>query len=170
MERLYPLERYDRHFCLKAPFHLMLAMLYAARHIFIVLLAYSPNPRLASAFAFMQPLASPLYVLTDLPAILVLLAWSRRRPEAGLFWRRLWRHGRTLLTVSLGLHFAFLTYFQGAQAWHTHEYLDSSRLVLVSLGLDLLVVYYLWRIRVVGDVFADFPRTPSGQPVTQVAE
>jgi Protein of unknown function (DUF2919) len=161
MERFYPPEYYDRHLTLRVPFHMMLAMLYAARHIFIVMLAYSPGRMMGDAFAFMQPLAAPMHVFAGLPAILVLLAWNQRRPEAKAFWRTIWRNGRLLLSISLLVNFALLAAFQGVHAWKTFDFQDSSKLVMLTLGFDLVTVYYLWRVPLVKDVFSEFPKPPS---------
>jgi hypothetical protein len=157
MESLYPPDHYDRYMALKVPFTLMLLLLYSVRHLFIIFLAYNPSPKFAEAFAFMQPLASPYFVLSDLPAMLVLAAWIRRAPQAGALMRRIWRRGRVLLTASLLLQFALLIILEGGGVWSAYFYGERERMVIVSLGLNLLAVYVLWRVPLFGDVFADFP-------------
>jgi hypothetical protein len=136
---------------------LVVTMAYAIRHLLIVFLAYNPSPRLGSAFAFLQPLAEPWFVAADLPALLVLLAWWQRRPGASALWRRIWRSGRVLLTASLLLQFALLIHAQGLQLWESYYLTEGERLAMVSLVLNVLLVYYLWRSPRVGDTFADFP-------------
>lgn len=132
-------------------------MTYTIRHMFIVFLAYNPSPKLGSAFAFLQPMAEPWFVAADLPALLVLLAWWQRRPGAAAFWRRTWHSGRILLTVSLLLQFALLAHAQGLELWASYYLTQGERLAIVTLGLNLLLIYYLWRSPRVGDTFADFP-------------
>lgn len=160
---LYSPETYDKHLALKVPLLLSVTLLYAIRHILIVFLAYNPSPRLGSAFAFLQPLAEPWFVAADLPALLVLLAWWQRRPGAKALWRGIWRYGRVLLTTSLLLQFALLAHRQGMSILGAYYLSQGERLAIVSLGLNLLLVYYLWRSQRVADTFADFPAVP-GRP------
>ncbi len=157
---LYPPEAYDRNLALKVPPLLVFALLYAIRHLLIVFLAYNPSPRLGAAFAFLQPLAEPWFVAADLPALLVLLAWWQRQPAARVFWRRVWHSGRALLTATLLIQFALLAHAQGLRLWEAYYLTQAERLAIVSLGLNLLFVYYLWRSPRVGDTFADFPSPP----------
>lgn len=158
-DNFYPPDSYDRNLVLKVPFLLMVILLYSVRHLFIVFLAYNPSPKFAGAFAFMQPLASPYFMLTDLPAMLVLAAWIRRAPKAGDAIRWIWRHGQTLLTFSLLLQFALLVFLEGGGVWSAYFYGERERMVIVSLGLNLLALYFLWRFPLFGDVFADFPKS-----------
>lgn len=157
MNSLHSPERYDRYLALKVPFLLMVILFYGIRHLFIVFLAYNPSPKFAEAFVFMQPLANPYFVLSDLPALLVFAAWTRRAPRAGKVFRWLWRRGQVLLTMSLLLQLILLLFFEGKGVWNAYFYDDRERLVIVSLGLNLLAFYLLWRLPLFGDVFADFP-------------
>lgn len=155
----YDFGDYDRYACKKVPIHLILAMLFSVRHLFIVFLAYNPSPKMAASFTYLQAFQSPWFVFSDLPALLVLLAWLKRLPESGAFWRRTWKHGRLLLTTSLVIQFVLLLWQQGQGLFQAYSFTDSQRFVIVNLGLDLLVIYYLWRFAIVRDVFADFPET-----------
>ena len=157
IRQIYPPEAYDSQGCLKLPVVLLVCILYAVRHLLIVFLAYNPIPVLSGAVAFLQPLAKPWFVAADLPALLVLLAWWQRRPEARDFWRRTWRSGRALLTTSLLLQFVLLVHAQGLRLWESYYLTQGERLAIVTLVVNLLLVYYLWRSPRVGDTFADFP-------------
>jgi hypothetical protein len=157
MNGFYSPDRYDRYLTLKVPFTLMLIIFYGIRHLFIIFLAFNPSPKFGEAFAFLQPLASPYFVFSDLPAMLVMVAWIRRAPQAGGSIRWIWRRGRLLLSVSLLLQFMLLIFLEGGGVWSAYFYGERERMVIVSLGLNLLALYYLWRGAMVGDVFADFP-------------
>jgi hypothetical protein len=165
MTRSYPPDRYDRNLLLKVPLPLILVLMYVARHFLIIFLAFNPLPKLAGVFAFMQPLVStPAIFLTDIPGFLVLVAWAKRKPGAGYLWRWIWNHGRELLTAALLAHFLILATTKGWDALSAFNYLHAARLVIVNLAVDLLLVYFLWRFPLVGDVFRDFPEdedTPS---------
>lgn len=159
----YAPEDYDLNGSLTVPALLVVTLLFSIRHLLIVFLAYNPSPKLGSAFAFLQPLAEPWFVAADLPALLVVLAWWQRRPQAKALWRWIWRHGRGLLTISLLLQFALLAQAQGMDILGSYYLTQGERLALVSLALDLLLVYYLWRSPRVADTFADFPTPPRPQ-------
>ncbi|MBK6743681.1 MAG: DUF2919 family protein [Hydrogenophilales bacterium] len=154
----YPAHCYSDNLCLKVPLLLVLAMLFSVRHLFIVFLAYNPSPKMAASFTYLQAFQSPWFVFSDLPALLVLIAWLKRLPESGVFWRGVWKRGRLLLTISLLIQFALLLWQQGQGLYQAYSFTDSQRFVIVNLGLDLLMIYYLWRFAIVGDVFADFPK------------
>lgn len=158
MDSFHAPERYDRYLTLKVPFSLMLVILFSVRHLFIIFLGYNPSPKFADSFAFLQPLANPYFVLSDLPALLVLAAWIRRAPKAGNFVRWIWRHGQVLLSASLLPQFVLLIFLEGGGVWSAYFYDDRERLVIISLSLNLLVLYFLWRFPLFGDVFADFPK------------
>lgn len=157
MPSQYPPEAYDRYLSLKIPIHLIVAMLFSVRHLFIVFLAYNPSPKMAASFTYLQAFQSPWFVFSDLPALLVLIAWLKRLPETGTFWRSVWKHGRLLLTTSLMIQFALLLWQQGQGLSQAFSFTDAQRFVIVNMGLDLLIIYYLWRFAIVRDVFADFP-------------
>lgn len=163
LERIYSPEDFDRNFVLKPSPGLILLMFYAARHFLFVLLAYNPSPRLGSAFSFLQHYATPTSLLFGLPALLVIVAWVQRIPNAKGIWRAIWRQGKWLLSLSILSHFAFLVYSAGPDILGSYVLTDSARLAVVILGVDVLSLYYLWRSPRVSDVFADFPARP--QPV-----
>jgi hypothetical protein len=125
----------------------------------MVFLAYNPSPRLGQAFSFLQGYQSVWFILTEIPAILVLVAWLKRIPDTGPFWRWIWHNGRYFLTATLLMQFALLASREWQGLRHAFSLTDSQRFVILNLGLDVLVLYYLWRFSVVRDVFADFPPT-----------
>ncbi|MEW5769194.1 MAG: DUF2919 family protein [Pseudomonadota bacterium] len=156
----YPPDAYDRNLALKPPPLLILVMLYCALPLLLILLAYNPSPKMQGMYTYLQHFESPLSLLCGLPAALVLFAWAKRLPQAGATWRQVWRWGRWLLSLSLLAHFTLLFSQRGMAIWNTFVLLDADRLVVVNMGLDLLALYYLWRVRRVADVFADFPAPP----------
>lgn len=158
MTRAYSPDHYNRNLVLKVPVPLALVMLYIVRHLFIIFLAFNPLPKLSAAFSALQPLvSSPAVLLTGVPGFLVLLAWAKREPSATPGWRWIWSRGRGLLTAALLAHFLVLAVIHGPDALKGFEYRYEARLVIVNLGVDLLLIYYLWRFSIVRDVFADFP-------------
>lgn len=164
MDKLfYPPEAYDRNLALKPAPLLIAVMLYCALPLLLVVLAYNPSPKLQAAFSPLQHYATPLSLLSGVPAALVIIAWLKRLPESGSFWRRLWHSGRVLLSISLVFHFLLIAYQSHASIWNSYALSTADRMLVVNMGLDLLALYYLWRSPRVADVFADFPARPPSE-------
>lgn len=157
---IYGPEAYDRNLALKPSFLLIGVMLYCALPLLFVVLAYNPSPKLQAAFVPLQHYATPLTLPCGLPAALVILAWLKRLPDSGSFWRHVWRHGRVWLSLSLVSHFLLIAYQSHASIWNSYALNAADRMLVVHMGLDLLALYYLWRSPRVADVFADFPAKP----------
>lgn len=157
---IYPPEAYDRYLALKPPVLLLVVMAYCVLPLAFVLLAYNPSPKLRPMFEYLQHYASPLALLCGLPAALVWAALIKRLPAGGALWRGIWARGRVLLSLSLAGHFALLAVQRGGHLLGAYFLSDADRWVVVSLGVDALALYYLWRVARVGDVFADFPAPP----------
>lgn len=156
----YPPESYDRNLALKPSRVLIAVMGYCVLPMFLVILAFSPSPKLQASFSQFQNFSSPLSILCALPATLVLLAWGRRLPDSRAFWRRVWHSGRVLLSLSLTSHFLLTAYHSHTSILNSYALSSADRMLVVHMGLDLLALYYLWRSPRVGDVFADFPAKP----------
>lgn len=160
MNRIYSISSYDRHNLLRVSFGLLAVMLYSIRHLLMVLAVYNPNPKFA-ALAYMKEMATPVYMATDLPALMVLFAWLYRRPDVKMWAKIIWRNGRALLMLSAAWHFLVLAYSKGPSAIEAFLIRGDGLLVLGNLLLDLLVLSYLFLSLRVRDTFADFPKMSS---------
>ena len=161
MDKLvYPPEAYDRNLTLKPPFLLIAVMVYCAIPLLFILLAYNPSPKLQAAFVPLQHYATPLSFVSGLPAAVVIAAWTKRLPTSGDGWRQIWGWGKWLLSFSLVSHFILLFSQLHGTLWNSYALTDKDRFLMVQMGLALLALYYLWRVRRVSDVFADFPARP----------
>lgn len=158
MDRIYRTEDYDQHLCLKVPFLLSATLVYSARHIIFVALAYSP--RFSDSFSFIRLYTEPWLVVVDLPALLVLLAWWQRRPTANSLWRKIWQAGRTLTSLTLVIQLGCWAYFQFPKISEIDYLAQSERFPLVSGVVNLLLLYYLWRSHRARDTFLTFPSLP----------
>ncbi len=154
---IYSPDDYDINLALKPPFLLIVIMVYCVLPLVFILIAYNPSPKFQASFGYLQHYAGPISFLGCLPAALVLFAWTKRSPHAGKQWRHIWRWGKWLLSLSLLAHIFLLVSQRGLAIWNSFSMLDSDRLVIVNIGIDMLSLYYLWRIPRVTDVFADFP-------------
>lgn len=150
----YSTFHYDENLLLKVPPLLWLSILYGIRHFFIVGAAFL-MPMDVVTIPWVNFQTSPYFMLTDLPAVLVLLAIGHRIPNAMSFMRWVWMHGRWLLISSYMAGIALFIYVNrevmtDPNSW---DFLDGLLVVIV----DFAVVGYLLSSGLVRDVFKDFP-------------
>ena len=97
----YPYNRYNRFDVLRVNPATVAAVLFLSRHVltFLVLgIALSRMP--ASGRGAFSGLFEPVYMLADIPALLVFLAMLARHPKTGPTLRLVWRCGPLLLLGS----------------------------------------------------------------------
>ena len=145
---------YDENLLLKVPPLLWLSILYGIRHFFIVGAAVL-MPMDVVTIPWINFQTSPYFMLTDLPAVLVLLAIGHRIPNAMSFMRWVWMHGRWLLISSYLAGIALFIYMNrevmsDPNSW---DFPDGMLVVMI----DFAFVGYLLSSGLVRDVFNDFP-------------
>lgn len=99
--------------------------------------------------------ASIWFIPSSLISFLLLYTWFNRIPEAGLFWRRIWRWGRWLL-------FTAYLWSLGVLLWVNlpvllrpdHRHFDE---LLILAAIDIAVLAYLLRSQRLRVIFAEFP-------------
>jgi len=145
---------YDENLLLKVPPLLWLSILYGIRHFFIVGAAVL-MPMDVVTIPWINFQTSPYFMLTDLPAVLVLLAIGHRIPNAMSFMRWVWMHGRWLLISSYLAGIALFIYMNrevmsDPNSW---DFPDGMLVVVI----DFAFVGYLLSSGLVRDDFNDFP-------------
>ncbi len=145
---------YDERLLLKVSPLLWLSILYAIRHFFIVGAAVLMPLDIVS-IPWLNLQANAYLILTDIPAVLVLLAIGHRISSGLKFMRRVWMHGRWLLIASYVTAIAAFTYVNkeimtDPSSW---DFPDGT-LVLI---IDLAFAGYLIGSGLVRDIFKDFP-------------
>ena len=163
MSDLYSPDDFDEHLCLKPSVAMILAMMYAARHLVLIFLAYFPGMAGSTGGAFIKEMLSPYLVATDVPALLLLLAWRFRVPESGLFWRALWRHGRALLLLALVAQLVLLATMHWGPMLIEAPRTRGNVLVVSYALLHLYVLGYVLMSDRLKAVFQDFPK-PAESP------
>jgi hypothetical protein len=149
----YPLFRYDEELVLKVPVSLWVAMGFLVRHF--VLLGVTFLPRTGDMTEYLRDLVDPIFLLSDLPAVIVLLAALRRRSAAARPVRLVWSRGRALLGASAVLYLGFLAVKLASAARPLAVSINEA--VIASGLAHVLIIAYLARSRLVRDVFAQFP-------------
>lgn len=153
---------YNRYGVLRPSPALWTALLFQCRHILgtgLVLMASGRGMGSGGAQGRMDlselgNLLEPVFLLSDMPALLVLLTIAARLPGAGALPRRLWRHGRILMVLSVAAYVALFVA-------HLPPRAGAVPLVdWVGLAGTLAVGGYVLLSRYVRDLFTEFPESP----------
>lgn len=144
---------YDDNLVLRVPPMLWLAMLFLVRHPILIGITFLPTS--GDTLEYLRSLVEPISLAADLPALVVLITATRRRPEAGAITRAIWAKGRWLLAAS-----AILDGALGTHALLTagpHQSMITGQIIVATLVMDLWIVIWLASARLMRDLFADFP-------------
>ena len=100
-----------------------------------------------------DPVSLAIDTFAALPALLVIIAWARRRPEAARTIRWLWAHGRTLLLAStlLNITSVFLPLI-----WNPDVRMETPE--LAKLAICTVLLYTFIKSERLRDTFNDFPQ------------
>jgi hypothetical protein len=155
MARQYPFSAYDQYLSLKMSATMWVATLFLARP-FAILLASVANRRdrtgLMNTF-YHDPVSLAIDTFAALPAVLVVVAYMRRRPGAPQVFQDIWTHGRELLLLAtlLNLISIFLPFF-----WNTQLRMGTPE--FAKLAVTVVILFLLIRSNRVRDTFNDFPQ------------
>lgn len=148
----YPYTRYNRYDVLRVNIPTACATLFLSRHIlsFIVIgIAFSrAAPDSKNAFG---GLFEPIFMATDIPALLLLIAMLARHPKSGRAIRALWRAGPYLLSGSAALY-GILLYRQLGGAPEAADWRS-----WLMIGGTVLSVAYVFLSPYARDLFRQFP-------------
>jgi len=150
----YSARHYDENLLLKVPPLLWLSILYGIRHFFFAGAAVL-MPMDIVTIPWINFQTSAHFMLTDLPAALVLFAIGHRVPNGLNFMRWIWIHGRWLLIASY-LAGIVLFMYMNRDVMTDPDSWDFPDGVLVVV-IDFIFVGYLLISELVRDVFKDFP-------------
>ena len=146
-----------------------MAMAFAVRHLALIFLGYFPGMSGNGDTHFIFGVLTPALLLADLPALLLLVSWRFRLPGAARFWRRVWRHGRSILLATLCLQLVLLGDTRLGRALLEHPSGGGSTLVVAYALLQLYVMAYLLFSARVKAVFGAFPGAlPEVTPASRI--
>jgi hypothetical protein len=151
----YGPEHYNDDLVLKVPVPLWLVLVFLVRHLLLLGITFLPTT--GEEIRVLRELVRPEYLIADLIALPVLLIAIRRRPQAPDWMRRLWPMGRWLLALSVLTHLVLLGRALAVFGQPLERSLNEATLIVVLL--DLAVLGYLWRSRLLRDLFRTFPES-----------
>lgn len=137
------------HGVLKPPPLLWVIMLFETRHWWLsVFIAFS-----GQTWLFAENYTT-LIMVAEIPALLVLLALSRRHPGSHNIFKWLWHHGRELLSLT-----AFISAGIILWEWIQLDYWSAENEFrsIITLGLHFWVLIRLWSTDLMKMLFTEFP-------------
>lgn len=156
MSSKYPFSAYDKKYlCLNMSTGMWLVLAFLLRPYVIMIMSLA-NRRdrmgLINMF-YADRFGMVLGALAAVPALLLIYAWFKRKPDAPDRVRWLWRHGRVLLIASIVLNIVivFVPVLLGKAA-------GIGYVGALQLALCAGILLYLLRSQRVEDTFADFPQ------------
>ena len=148
----YDFMRYNRYFVLRANILIFFILCYLCKDIFLIMgVGATAFKSKGGDVSDIMVLVSPIYFISDLPALAVSYALSARQPNAGNLPRLIWRNGRFLLSLSACLHLLLL----GLKAkW---DFDDMGLVQWLVIVIDIAIVIYVNSSEFIKDLFSEFP-------------
>lgn len=132
-------------------FVLVFFLLYCLRHILYLMPVFQ---QMLGSWTELE--ASVWFFPASLISFLLFYTWFNRIPEAGIFWRWVWRWGRALLVVAYLWSLGVLIWFNSAVLLRMdHRHFEAA---WVLVCIDLLALAYINWSKQVHAVFASFPQ------------
>ena len=155
----YDFSRYNHHGVLRVNWILWLVLLYMTRHTlvlaFLLFAASRGQTQGGLGSLGVAALLEPVYMISDLPALALMLALGARVPQAGKVARAVWRHGRHIILDSIAIYFVLFLWKHWGEIGQLNPVLWGN--VFVNLVIAVLVI----RSRYLADLFNDFPKMDS---------
>lgn len=150
----YNAHRYDDFLHLKISPLLWFAILYGVRHFFFVAAA-KLMPSDVGSTPWMGMQAHIFLMMSDLPALLILVTTGHRIPGATKVMRRVWLNGRWILACSYLLGLSVFLYLQWDVIGNPGD-TDFISALFVILP-DIAIMGFLLRSELIQDIFKEFP-------------
>lgn len=152
---IQPLSRFG---CAEPPVYLWLVLFYTIRFVLYLMPVFRQT-----LGSWTELETSIWYFPASLISFLLLYTWFNRIPEAGPFWRWVWRWGRSFLILAYLWSLGVLVWLNSDVFLRTdHRHFDAA---VILFAIDLLALAYLAKSEQVRAVFAAFP-----QPVDPEAQ
>ncbi len=155
----YDYRRYNQYDVLKPHWGFWLTILFLSRHVIgFILVSMSGRgggrvgvEKEAIDLGGVMSLIEPIYMIADVPALVLLYALGARLPKSGAVVRWLWDAGRWLILASVAIYLALFVLKRG------FDVETFGPATWVSLALSAVVVTYALGSKFLKDLFGQFP-------------
>lgn len=153
MPEKYSIEKYDKHLCLRMNDTLWLILLFLLRPYLVTIISLANRTDRSGMINMIYSDKMALWwgLLAGVPAILVIYAWTRKKPGATSFVRAVWRRGRELLVASAIFNMAIVF----APLWMGVHRVSTAGWVQLAISIGIVVAVF--SSSYIRDCFSDFP-------------
>ena len=163
----YHYRRYNQYDILKPHWGFWLTVLFLSRHVIgFVLVSMSGSGlggrgggvgKEAIDLSGVMSLIEPIYMIADIPALVLLYALGARLPKSGAAVRWMWNSGRWLILASIAI---YLTLFALTRGIDVETF---GRATWASLALSALIVGYVLGSKYMKKLFGQFPQADASR-------
>ena len=144
----------DQHGVLRPPWSLWFCTAFLLRHWILLVVVAVTSMRSPGTAQWALAALTPTTLLIEAPMWLLVGAWARRLPAGGPWARRLWQHGREVITATAALNLAWsLYYLWGRDEWNPWP----ERFIAILAGIELGIIIGVWRSALYRQLFREFP-------------
>jgi hypothetical protein len=144
----------DRNGATRMPAVMLLGILFLCRYWIVVVAVFVSARRNKDAARVLGEGFEWWFLALELPALLMLLVYALRKPDAGAWVKALWARGAILVTLAAGAHLASTVWMLSqSSVWRTWPELFFASCSLI----DVVVVWTLWKDGFYRQLFAEFP-------------
>lgn len=157
----YELSRYNKYDVLRPNWIFWLLTLFLCRHVFsLFLLAFSKSgvgskgggaSKDAIDLSNLFTLIDPYFIVSDVPALVLIYVLGARVPKSGASVRWLWARGRGLILLAIALYVATFAYTT------VPNISDVDVVSLIVMVINIAVAGYVMRSKYLRDLFREFP-------------
>ena len=155
----YDFLRYNHHHVLRPNFLLQIICIYFLKDLFVMVVVAAGAFKakgMSPEISVLLDLVSPRLLFANFPIALIGYGLINRHPQAGSLPRRIWKNDRWLILLAAIIH-------TGLLLGSTIKIDTSGGIVVLTLiGLNIAAVAYIFRSKLVADVFAEFPARRDG--------
>ena len=155
MANKYSINNYDKYICLKINGMLWLIILFLLRPYLVTIISLVNRKDKTGLINMIYSDKMILWwgLLASVPVILVIYAWSNKKPDASSFVKMLWHRGRELLAAAAIFNVAvvFIPFWMGV----TNRV---QTIGWIQLTICLGIVAILYSSSYVRDCFSEFPK------------
>ncbi len=163
----YDYRRYNQYDVLKPHLGFWLTVLFLSRHVIGFVLVSMSGSGLGSRgggagkeaieLGGVMSLIEPIYMIADVPALVLLYALGARLPKSGAAVRWKWGGGRWLMLASVAIYRSLFVLTRGIDVE------TFGRATWASLALNVLVVSYVVGSKYMKDLFGQFPHADASR-------
>lgn len=152
--------RYNQYGVLRPNWLVKLILLFLCRHLLLLLAFGAMNfkGKAGPEMEHLLPLLDRAFIITDIPALMVLFVMGTRQPNASAVNRWIWRHGRYLILGSIGVFFLII----GVRHGVNQTPLEAVEWAVIAVNIAAAI--YIGKSAYIGDLFAEFPAPRGDEP------